>query len=153
MERKYLLFLLLVNGFIWARSSFAKFASGKFVEDLPNTLGKFSAKNPYPWYKDFLQNTVSQNSQIFGNLVFWGEALVAASIILGTLYLLLKHTGKGILATLLLLGLAGGAFLNLNFWLAAGWTSPSTDGLNLLMLVAQLAGAAYVKFSIYDHTH
>jgi len=41
-------------------------------------------------------------------------------------------------------GLIGGITLNTMFWLAAGWTSPSTDGLNLLMLVTQLIGLVVI---------
>ena len=142
---RYLLSILLFIGLIWGRSSFGKFTGGNFVQGLGETLSRFASKNPNAFYRDFLQNTVIPNSQTFGQLVLWGEALVAISIILTSLYLIFQPKARcKTTLWLLIAGLVGGAFLNLNFWLASGYTSPSSDGLNLLMLVAQLLGAVYI---------
>lgn len=140
----YLLLVILANGFIWTRSSYGKLVSGKFVDGLGGTLTKFASNNPYPWYKDFLQNFAIPNSQIFGQLTMWGEVLVALSLAGGALYLMLTKKFNTAVAALLVLGLAGGMFLNGMFWLASGWTSPSSDSVNLLMFVVQLVGLAYV---------
>lgn len=142
---RYLLSILLFIGLIWSRSSFGKFTSGTFVQGLGETVARFASKNPNSFYKDFLQNMVIPNSETFGRLVLWGEALVAISIVIPALYLIFQPKKK-CKATLWLLiaGLLGGAFLNLNFWLASGYTSPSSDGLNLLMMVAQILGAVYI---------
>lgn len=145
MERAFLLLILLANGFIWARSSYGKFVSGSFVDGLGATLGRFADKNPYPWFKSFLQGVAIPNASTFGQLVLWGEFLVAVSIVLGVLYLLVNPKAKcGLMCLGLTLGLFGGALMNLFFWLASGYTSPSTDGLNLLMFVTQVVGIFYI---------
>lgn len=142
---RYLLAILLFDGVIWAKSSFGKFTSGNFVQNLGVILDKFASGNPYPWFKSFLQNIAVPSSQLFGNMVLYGELLVAIAIIITTLSLLINPKGCcGIVKPLLILGLFGGALMNLFFWLASGWTSPSTDGLNLLMFVTQLAGLLYI---------
>ncbi|MBI2019099.1 hypothetical protein HYS95_00330 [Candidatus Daviesbacteria bacterium] len=136
---KSLLLIFLTIGFIWLRSGFGKLSSDAFPAALGETLQKFASKNPYPWYKTFLVKIAIPNSQVFGNLVMWGEVLVATSITLASLYLLFKKPTLPIKAVLGL-GLIGGAFLNIIFWLASGWTSPSTDSLNLVMLAVALIG-------------
>lgn len=144
MERVFLLLILMSNGFIWARSSYGKVNTGTFVDGLGATLTRFADKNPYPWFKSFLQSVAIPNSQIFGQLVFWGELLVALSLTLGILYLIFAPKAKcGIVCLAVTLGLFGGVLMNLFFWLAAGYTSPSTDGLNLVMFITQLIGLVY----------
>lgn len=135
MIKKYFYLILLANGLIWLRSSYGKFASGNFVQGLGGTLERFASKNPYSWYKDFLQNVAIPNSQTIGMVVLWGEAFVALAIVGGAVFKMKR---------VLILGLLGGAVLNVLFWLAAGWTSPSTDSLNLLMLVIELVGIFFV---------
>lgn len=144
MLNRYLILLILVNGFLWLRSSLGKFPPEKFINNLGGTLQKFASNNPYSWYKEFLQNVAIPNSQTFGFLTFWGEFLVAISLVLGALYLLLNPKGIKLVRPILISGLLGSMFLNLIFWLAAGWTSPSTDSLNLLMLIAGLIGLVYI---------
>lgn len=146
MERKldkYLLAILLFNGLIWARSSFGKFQSGNFADNLDKTLTVFASKNPYPWYKNFLNNIALPNSQLFGNLTMYGELLTAIAIVGGSIYFLWKGFNR-LVALGMLAGLLGGMFLNMIFWLASGWTSPSTDGINLLMFFVQLTGSMYI---------
>lgn len=132
---------LLINltlGLVWARSSWGKFTGGKFVDSLGITLTKAAEHNPYYWYKSFLQNFAIPNSVIFGQMVLWGEFLVAVTIIFSSVYLLKKQNKFAYF--ILILGLIGGFFLNLNFWLAFAWTSPATDSLNLLMGAIELIG-------------
>lgn len=135
---KPLLFIILSIGLIWLRSSLAKFQTGNFIPTLGETLTKAASKNPYPLYKQFLTNVAIPNSQIFGFLVFWGEFLVAISIILGAVIFLKNPKPKKIVRLILAGGLAGGIFLNLTFWLGFGYTSPATDSLNLLMFLVQI---------------
>lgn len=139
----YLLLIILANGVLWLRSSIGKLSSGKFVEELGSTLARFASKNPYPWYKDLLQNTAIPNSHLFGLLTQWGELLVALSTLGAAAYLLIKPAKNRLVLMVLLLGLSGGMFLNAVFWLASGWTSPSTDSLNLLMFGIQFIGAVF----------
>ncbi len=137
-EQGFLLIILSI-GLLWARSNYEKFIGGKFVDSLGTTLTKAAEHNPYSWYKSFLQIVAIPNSVIFGQMVLWGEFLVAVAIIFPSIYLLRKQ--NRFVYTILILGLIGGFFLNLNFWLGFGWTSPSTDNLNLLMGAIELTGA------------
>lgn len=142
MNRFYggILWILIAFGLEFLRSSYGKIAGGKFVGGLGSTLKIFANKNPNEWYKNFLNSWAIPNSSMLGNLIMWGELLSGIAMIVGSIYLLLNK-GKGRFAQfILMLGLIGGAFLNLNFYFAAGWTSPSTEGLNLLMLVIEVIG-------------
>lgn len=140
MDRLYRIgfnLVLLTLGLDWLRSSIGKITGGKFVSTLTPTLGKFISNNPNIWYDNFTKNIVIPNSKIFGNLIMWGEFLSAVSITISSLYLLLEKKENKKIEFLLLLGLIGGAFLNFNFYFAAGWTSPSTESLNLIMFVVE----------------
>ncbi len=134
-----ILLITLSIGLVWARSNYEKFIGGKFAGSLGTTLTKAAEHNPYIWYKSFLQNFVIPNSVIFGQMVLWGEFLVAVAIIFSSVYLLKKQ--NNFVCIILISGLLGGFFLNLNFWLAFAWTSPSTDNLNLLMGIIETVGA------------
>ena len=109
------------TGLIWLNSGMTKLTTLNF--SITNTVGYFASKNPYPWYADFLRNTVIANSALFTSLVIAGEILVGLSLIFG----LFTNVGAFF-----------GFFLSLNFFLAAGWTSPSTYSLNLNMVLVQL---------------
>lgn len=139
-----LLIILLSVGILWLRSSFAKFTSGTFVNSLGATLAKAADKNPYPWFKQFLATVAIPNSQLFGALVLWGEVLSAVAITLGAVLLLVNTHPNKLVVLMLVLGLAGGALLNITFWLGFGYTSPSTESLNLLMAVVQIIGLVFV---------
>lgn len=139
MTANSLLWVLLSVGLLWARSSYSKFTSGTFVTGLGETLSKVTPKNPYPVFKEFIASMVIPNSAIFGLLILWGEFLVAVSITVGTIILLLNPINK-LAALVVVAGLAGGLLLNVVFWLGFGWTSPSTDSINLLMGAIELIG-------------
>ncbi len=141
---KLLLIIFLVAGLIWVKSSYGKFSSGTFVSTLGTTLTKTADKNPYPWFKQFLVTTAIPNSQIFGFLTFWGEFLTAVALTLGSVLLLVSPKPSKFAKWTLLFGLAGGAFLNIIFWLGFGYTSPSTDSLNLLMAAVEIIGVVFV---------
>lgn len=141
---KFFLWVLLTLSFIWLRSSYGKLTGGTFVQNLGKTLEKFASDNPYPLFKGFLQDAAIPNSVIFGNLTMYGEVFAGAIILIVALYYLTNQKNSRVLNFLLFLGLLVGAFLNGIFWLAAGWTSPSTDGLNLLMFVIQVIGIIYL---------
>jgi len=141
---KSLLLILFAIGLIWLRSSYGKLTEGTFVQTLGETLSKVAPKNPYPWYKDFLTSVAIPNSKVFGTLVLTGEFLSAVLITAGALGLLLSPRPHKLLSKVLAAGLLIGAFLNLTFWLGFGYTSPSTDTLNLLMAVIQIVGVFYI---------
>lgn len=140
--RLFLLILLAVD-FIWVRSSIGKVMGGTFVDSLEGILTKFASQNPYPWYKAFLTSVAIPNSTLLGTMIMIGEAFAAFSILLGVSLILLNKINKFVIF-LLILGLLTGTILNLNFWLASGWTSPSADSLNLLMMLIEIIGAIYV---------
>lgn len=141
-----LLFIFLALGILWLRSSYNKFASGNFADNLGVTLSKVVDKNPYPWFKSFLEAVVIPNSKLFGYMVLWGELLVAVAITLGAIMLLINPQSSKLINWMLIAGLAGGLLLNIIFWLSFGWTSPSTDSVNLLMAVIEIIGILFLLF-------
>lgn len=143
-SEKYFSSIYLILGFIFLRSGFEKIEGGKFVGALAGILEKFASKNPYPFYKEFLTNIAIPNSQIFGNLTMWGEFITGLILSLGAIYLILKSKPQKPIIFLFSLGLLGGMLLNGTFWLAAGWTSPSTESLNLVMFLVQAIGFIFV---------
>lgn len=143
-DRTVILLILLANSLIWLRSSFGKLSSGKFLPSLAGTLEKFASNNPYPWFKSFLQGVAIPNATVFGLLTMVGETLVATGLTAGLLYLLTRGQLPRMARILLITSLLGGMFLNAVFWLASGWTNPSTDSLNLLMFGVQAIGLIYV---------
>lgn len=146
-SNKYLYLIFVVLGFIFLRSSYGKVSGGVFVSGLGETLTKLASKNPYAWYKSFLENVAIPNATTFGQLTMWGEVFAGMAIFLSAIFLLVKP-GSKMVYTILLLGLVVGAFLNGIFWLAAGYTSPSTDGLNLVMFFVELVGVVFVMKSL-----
>lgn len=147
MINKGLLLIILANGLIFLKSGLGKATDEKYIGSLSGTLAKFASKNPYPFYKSFLETVAIPNSQIFATLTMLGELFTGATLVLGTMFLLLnKKNKKSLVVTIALrLGLLVGVFLNLTFWLAAGYTSASTDSLNLLMVAIGLIGLVYTS--------
>lgn len=144
MGLKPLLWVLLSIGLLWSKSSYGKFTSGTFVSNLGQTLSKVTDKNPYPWFKQFLTDVAIPNSQVFGNLVLWGEVLVAVSITAGTILLLFNPNVNKLVYLAVVGGLAGGLLLNIVFWFGFGYTSSSTDSVNLLMAVIAIIGIFFL---------
>lgn len=143
-ENKYLYLIFMVAGFIFLRSGYGKVTEGKFVTGLAATLEKFAAKNPYPFFRDFLNNIAIPNSELFGVLTMWGEVLTGLSLFFISAYILFTGRGSKLLYLLLSLGLLGGMFLNVIFYLASAWTSPSTEGLNLVLFLTEAIGLVFV---------
>ena len=131
-------------GLLWSKSSYGKLTGGTFVSGLDQTLSKVVDKNPYPFFKQFLTDVAIPNSVLFGNLTLWGEVLAAISITLGAILLLFKPSVNKLVYLAVIGGLAGGLVLNVVFWFGFGWTSPSTDSLNLLMAVVEIIGIFFL---------
>lgn len=144
MKDKYFLMVILAEGLVWLKSSIGKFSAGGFVEGMGATLGKFIAKNPNSWYVDFLKTVAIPNADIFGMMVLWGELFVALALVLGSAYLLMGKKLTDNVKIFLGFGLFGGLLMNVNFYFAAGWTSPSTESLNLLMAAISAVGLWFV---------
>lgn len=138
------LLMILADSFIWAKSSIEKILDQNFVNNISSTLSNFASENPYPFYKNFLESTAIQNSEIFGLLIIFGESFAALTMIFTALILLIKPYGSKFLAILLSSALFIASFLSLNFFLASGWISPSSYSLNLLMLFIQIIALIFI---------
>jgi len=84
----------------------------------------WAKSNPYLFMTDFLTKTVAPNAPTVVTTIAILEVLVGVSLLLG------------ILAPV---SAFGGVIMNAIYYLAAGHTSPSTAGVNLMMIGAQLA--------------
>lgn len=140
----YIFCIVLVIGFIFLRSGWGKLTGGKFVGGLEKTLGHFASENPYLPVQAFLKNVAIPNAEVFGNLTMFGELFVGTSLFISVLYLFLKRTMTPIIFLLMVGGLLTAVLLNFTFLLAAGWTSPSTESVNLVMTAVGLILLVYV---------
>ena len=115
-----------------------------FVGGMGKTLASFASKNPYAWYKAFLEGPAAANSAAFGMAVEWSQMLVGLTLFATAAWFLYSRgkAGKPALAAASL-ALAGGMLMNANFYLAAGWTSAGTRGSNIVMFWVQ-ASLLYV---------
>lgn len=144
LARIWLLLIQIVIGYEWLHGGLEKLETGgKFVAGLPQTLARFAEKNPYPWMKAFLTGPATTSATLFGNLVQWGELLTGLGLIAGALYLLflaprLNGVLRRVAGILVAIALLGGMTMNAFFGLAAGHTSPSTSGINLVMFFSQV---------------
>ena len=84
----------------------------------------WAKSNPYPFMTDFLTSTVAPNAPTVVTTIAVLEVLVGVSLLLGMLAPV---------------GALGGMVMNAIYYLAAGHTSASTAGINLMMIGAQLA--------------
>ena len=145
--------LQAVIGFEWLRAGWEKVSDPQFVGGMEKTLGVFAGKNPTGWYRDFLTGVAVPNASLFGWLVAYGE-LLAGIALLATAVLYVANIWSVPVAgiatsSVALAALIGGAFMSINFWLAAGWLSVSTDSVNLVMFLAQLVvGGATVALLV-----
>jgi len=123
--------VLLIRLFLayeWVNSGTGKIQSilaspDPYFGALSNAFGAWAKSNPYPFMTDFLTNTLVPNTPAFITMVAICEVLVGLSLLLGLLTRI---------------GAVGGITLNAILYLAAGHTSPSTAGINLVMIGAQL---------------
>lgn len=142
-----ILLVLLADGFLWFKSSWGKLSEGVFIENIGATLTKFASKNPNAWFKDLLTGVAIPNATAVGTMVMYGEFFFATSVLLSVLAIFGGVRDRWAL-WLLGVGLLGLAVMNLTFWLAAGWTSSSTDSLNVLMFAVEVVGLWLVYRSL-----
>lgn len=129
--------VLITLAFIWLKSGYGKITGGTFVDSLSPILAKFLSNNPYSWYKEFLTGSIIPNAPIFAQMIQWGEVFAAVCIGGSALYFIFSKKQNPSAGIILLIGLFIGMLLNLNFWFASGWMSPSADSLNFLMFVIE----------------
>jgi thiosulfate dehydrogenase [quinone] large subunit len=124
------LLIRLFLAFEWLNSGTGKIQSilsdpSAYFGGLSKVFTEVWAKtNRYSFMADFLTNAAAPNASAFVTAIAITEVLVGLSLLLGIL------TRFGAL---------GGIVMNVIFYLAAGHTSPSTAGINLVMIGAQLA--------------
>lgn len=117
--------LRLTVALLWIHSAWGKITNANFASSFRATNTSFASKTPFGFYKDFLNGFVIPNADWFAWFLAYGELLVGVALLLGIL------TNVGALT---------GFFMNLNFWLAAGYAGGSTGSVNIAM------GAAAVMF-------
>lgn len=91
----------------------------RWLSVMPKIVAKQAAENPFPWYKEFLEQTVLTHAPLFGQLTAWGELLVGISLVFGLL------AGLGAL---------GGLLLSLSYGFAAQHLSGASFGLHYLLV-------------------
>ncbi len=136
----WILLIQAILGIEWLKAGWEKLG-GDFAKSLPKTLAKFASENPYLWYKNFLLNTATPNASLFAFLVKWGEFLAGLIFLIGAVLLFFNLKNKGLVKFILVAVAISSfvtAFMNLNFWLAAGWTSVSTYGFNIVMFLEEI---------------
>lgn len=149
MKKASVLWLVLIQWVLaieWLHSGWGKWASPGFMNAIGQTLQSFASKNPYSWYVGFLNTTAIPNSYLFGNLIRSTEMSVGIIFALGGLALVAGkrlHPGA---SWVIAIACFAAALMNLNFFFAAGWTSPSTWGVNAVMaLIELILGIYYVS--------
>ncbi len=118
----WLVLLRIGVGAIWLRSGLLKIVGGEYLE-YDEKLQRFMSKNPFPWYKTFLQRYLIPISRPAGYFFVTAEVILGLTLILGLLTVPMAIAG---------------VFFNINFRLAAGWQNPSNTPLNYLMILCQL---------------
>ena len=146
MKKTSVIWLVLIQfvlAYEWLHSGYGKWVEAGFMTNIGKTLNNFADKTPYTLYGDFLQGIAVPNSELFGNVIRTGEILVGITLIVGGILLFHKRYLPKPASWLIAITLLGGAFMNLNFFLAAGSTSPSTWGVNMVMGFIHLILAIY----------
>ncbi len=117
----WLIILRLTLGIEWFMAGLHKLLDSTYLSDIAGTIGFFgSAGNPNVWYQNLTVNVFLNNPEVFGWLISIGELLVGIAFIFGAL------TNFAAIASV---------FMNLLFYFAAGWLSPSTQSLNWIMAI------------------
>jgi uncharacterized membrane protein YphA (DoxX/SURF4 family) len=97
--------------------------SERWLAVMPKIVAKQASENPLSFYKQFLEGTVLQHSNVFAQLTAWGETVVGIGLTLGFL------TGLASIVGLLLV---------INYGLATQWMSPGQQGFHLVLFVLML---------------
>lgn len=125
----------IILAYEWLSAGWEKVQGGQFVPNIGKSLARFENGNPHEWYVSSVLGLAKSHPAAFGMLVQWGELLAGVGLVVAlALYTFSTQPSfKDAARFIAVAALLGGAFMNLNFYFAAGWTSPSTGGLNALM--------------------
>src|SRR5882724_5382435 len=129
LARAALVLLRVYLGVVFLISAVPKLG-GDFTTGLTAFLEQRAMEQSHPFYREFLQEVVLPNTQLFAALVTWGELLVGVLLVLGLM--------TRLSATLALL-------LTLNCMFAKGawpWTPSSNDAAFAAISLALVIGAA-----------
>ena len=118
----WVVLLRVAIGVIWLRSGVLKLPERDYLH-YRERLERFISKNPFPWYRNFLEKVLLPYSLPAGYFFVTAEICLGVTLILGFLTVPMAILG---------------AFFNLNFHLAAGWQNPSIPQLNYLMIMCHL---------------
>jgi PQQ-dependent catabolism-associated beta-propeller protein len=97
--------------------------SQRFIAFHPKRVAEFAAGNPVEPYKQFIEETVLPNAQLFARLQAYGEAVVGFGLI----------TGFCVGVTAL-----AGLLLCINYGLATQWMSFGQQGFHILLITSML---------------
>ncbi len=125
----------IILAYEWLSSGLEKVRGGQFIPSIGKSLARFENGNPHEWYARSVLDIAKNHPTAFGILVQWGEVLVGVGLLVAlALYAFSRRPSfKSGARSIGIAALLGGAFMNLNFYFAAGWTSSSTGGLNACM--------------------
>jgi hypothetical protein len=142
-EAVHLLALLAIQcllAYEWLHAGWGKVSSPDFVRNLDKTFAAFAAKNPHEWYKGFLEGFATKNSVLFGYTIELSQLLIGLALVAtATAIVYVKDAeGRRAASFVAAVALLGGSLMNANFYMASGWMSPSSNGLNLVMFWTQL---------------
>lgn len=128
-------------GYQWFVGGFTKVTGSAFASNLPATLERFASNNPHTWYVETLLTQAQNNPIAFAQLVQWGELFAGIGLVIAVILSSTRSTAlfQRLAGLVAIPALFGGLFMTANFFFAAGWTSPSTSGLNALLFWTQLA--------------
>ena len=124
----------------WLHAGIEKVSSPAFVQNLDKTFAAFAAKNPFAWYKSFLEGPATAKSVMLGYTIELSQLLIAGTLIVAAGVLVYAKEAESRRTALFAAAVAllGGALMNANFYLASGWMSPSSKGVNLVMFWTQI---------------
>lgn len=145
LSRTSALWLILIQWVIalmWLKSAIKKFTEPHFMQNIGETVNAMVSNTSFEFYGDIMD---SVEATVWGNLTRYSELVVGLVILLAGWHLIKtgKHSRRVI--TMLTVALFYGAFMNLNFYLAAGWDSQAVVGINMVMgLVQIILGTHYL---------
>jgi hypothetical protein len=141
MKKESILWLVLIQwvmAFEWLHSAGGKWLNAGFISNIDKSLAGYADKTPYPQYAQFLTDYAVPNARVFGEMIRIGEYMVGIALVLGGLYFLTRGRIPVWAVWAIMAALLGGVLMNLNFFMAAGATSPSTWGVNVIMGLVQM---------------
>ena len=97
-------------------------ASDRWIATMPKLLTRYAAENPFPFYKQFLEQTVIPNP-LFAHLTAYGETIVGLGLTFGFLTVLAAATGL---------------FVVTLYGLAVQHMTPGQQGFHLLLFACML---------------